>query len=116
MSSSFLFGIRRWFHDSSAQQNWPGNDLKLRKIGELVRKKTSHSSLHRRQHLQILLGQRSEVNRNQYCQQSKVARKQVWQSSAFVSPTKTLNTDLAPICDDTEPTGVPLEECRNGKR
>ena len=31
--------------------------------------------------------------------------KRKWQSSAFVSPTKTLNRDAAPIGDDIEPVG-----------
>ena len=31
--------------------------------------------------------------------------KRVWQSSALVSPTKTLNRDVAPIGDDIEPIG-----------
>ena len=43
---------------SCAQQNWQGNEQTLRTMGELVRKKTAHSSLHRRQHLQLLPLQR----------------------------------------------------------
>ena len=39
-----LFGIRRRFRASSAQQNWPEGTL--RTIGESVRKETAHSSLH----------------------------------------------------------------------
>ena len=30
--------------DSSAQQNWPGHEDTLQTIGELVRKKTAHST------------------------------------------------------------------------
>ena len=53
-------------HDSGAQQNWPGNEDTFRKISELVRKTTAHSTVHQRQHLQFLLERRSEVHRNQY--------------------------------------------------
>ena len=42
------------------------------------------------------------------------AGKRVWQSSALVSPTKTLNTDLAPIGDDAEPTEAPHEDVELG--
>ena len=65
----------------------------LRTAGELVRRKTAHSSLHRRQHLQFPLEQRSEVHRNQYCEQFSAVGNRV---RSLVSPTKTLNTDLAP--------------------
>ena len=34
----------------------------------------------------------------------------MWQSSALVSPTKTLNTDLAPIGDNIEPIKAPRED------
>ena len=56
----------------------------------------THSGPHRRQHLHCLLEQRSEVNRNQYCEQLSASWKRAWQSSACVSPTETLNTDLVP--------------------
>ena len=73
-------------------------------IGEMVRKKTAHSTLHRNQHVQFVLDGRSEVNRNQYCEQLSASGNRVWQSSALVSPTKTLTTDLAPIGGDFEPS------------
>ena len=56
------------------------------------------------------LSQRCEVQRNQHREQFSAAGKRVWQSSALVSPTKTLNTDLAPIGDGIEPTDAPREE------
>ena len=47
---------------------------------------------------------RSAVHRNQFCEQrSAVGKRVLWQSSALVSPTKTLNRDVAPIGDDIEP-------------
>ena len=52
-TTRFPSGIRRWFRDSSAQHKWPKNEGPLREIGELVRKKTAHSGLHRRQQLQF---------------------------------------------------------------
>ena len=52
----------------------------------------------------------SEVNRNPYCEQFSAAGKRVWQSSALVSPTKTLNTDQAPIGDDIEPIEASRED------
>ena len=76
----------------------------------MVRNKTAHVSLHRRQHLQILFGQRSEIHRNQHCEQFSSAVKRVWQSSALASPTKTLNTDLAPNADDVEPIKAARED------
>ena len=42
--------------------------------------------------------------------------KRVRQSSALVSPTKTLNRDVAPIGDGTEPVEGISCRCRNGKR
>ena len=41
----------------------------------------------------------------------------MWQSSAPVSPTRILNTDLAPIGDDVEPIEAPREdvEMRNAE-
>ena len=67
------------------------------------------SSLHRRQHLQFLLEQRSEVHRNQNCEQLSAAGKRAWPNGALGSPLKTLNTGLAPVGDDIEPVGVPRE-------
>ena len=61
----------------------------ISEIGELVRKTTAHSSQRRRQHRQF---------------------KRAWQSSKLVSPTKTLNTDLAPSSDDIEPVQVLRED------
>ena len=63
-------------------------------------KKTAHSSPHRGQHLQFLFEQRSEIHKNQNCEQSSAARTRFWQSRALVSSTKTLGTDLAPIGDE----------------
>ena len=57
---------------------------------------------------------RSEVNRNQCCEQRSAVGKRVWQSSALVSPTTTLNTDLASFGDDTEPVEVPREDVEMG--
>ena len=45
----------------------------------------------------------SEIHRNQYCEQFSAAGKRLLQSSALVSPTKALNTDLVPVGDGTEP-------------
>ena len=42
--------------------------------------------------------------------QFSAAGKRVYQSSALVSPTKIVNTDLAPIGDDIEPIEVPQED------
>ena len=64
-----------------------GHEDTLRTIGELARKKTSHSG---------------EVNRKPF----SAAAKRGWQSSALPSPTKTLNTDLAPNGDDIESVEV----------
>ena len=47
------------------------------------------------------------------CQQSGKRKRQ---SSALVSPTKTLNRDVAPIADDIEPVGGISSRCRNRKR
>ena len=61
-------------------------------------------------HFQFLPEPRSEVWRNQqsgcravFCEEESTVGKQVWQSSALVSPTTTLNQDAAPIGDDIEP-------------
>ena len=113
-STRFLFGIRRCIHDSSAPQNWPCSEGAFRKIGELVRKKPAHSSLRRRQHLQFLLVQRSEIHRNQYCAQFSAAGKRVWQSSALVSPTKNSEDGSGPIGDDVEPIEAHREDVEMG--
>ena len=42
-------------------------------------------------------------------EQFPAARKRVWQISALVSPTKIMNTSLAPIGDDIEPIEAPRE-------
>ena len=72
------------------------------------------SSPHRRPHLQFLFEQRREVHRNRYCGQFSAARKRVWQSIAPISPTRALNTDLAPIGDDFEPIEAPREDIEMG--
>ena len=113
-TTRFPSGIRRWFHDSSAQQKI-GHEMRVY-LGSEVNwygRKQLILCLHRRQHLQFLFEQRSEV-RNQYCEQFSAAGKRVWQSSALVSPTKTLNTDLAPIGDDIEPIKAPREDVEMG--
>ena len=70
-------------------------------------RKTAYSSLHPREHLRFLFEQRSEVHRNQYCERFSAAGRRVWQSSALVSPMKTLNTALAPSGDDVESIEAP---------
>ena len=96
-------------------KNWSGNEDAFREIAELVRKKTVHSSLHRRQHRQFLFEQRSATHRNQWCEQFSAVGQRVWHSIALVSPTKTLNKDVAPIGDDIEPSEALREnvEMRN---
>ena len=39
------------------------------------------------------------------CEELSAVGKRGWQSGALVSPTKTLNRDVAPIDDDIEPVG-----------
>ena len=51
---------------------------------------------------QFLPELRSEIHRDQQCEQRSEVGKRVWQSSALVSPTKTLNRDVAPNGDDIE--------------
>ena len=51
----------------------------------------------------------------QQCEQCSAVVKRVWQSSALVNPTKTLNRDAAPIGDDIEIVGRISCRCRNGK-
>ena len=61
----------------------------------------------------FLLEPRSEVCRNQQCERCRALSceelsavgKPGWQSSALVSPTTTLNRDVAPVGDDIEPVG-----------
>ena len=81
--------------------NWYGkNDL-------------THSCLSRKQHFHFLLEPRSGIDRDQQCERCRslsyeeqsAVGKRVWQSSALVSPTKTLSRDVAPIGDDIEPVG-----------
>ena len=85
-----------------------GNENSFWEIGELAWKERPHSSLSRKQHFQFLPEPRSEIHRDQQCEQcsalsceelSAVGKR----SSALVSPTKTLNRDVAPIGDDIEP-------------
>ena len=59
---------------------------------------------------QFLSEQRSEIYKKQYYEKFSAARTRVRQSSALVSPTKILNTDLAPIGDASEPTEAPRED------
>ena len=92
--SRFLFRTPRWFHDSNAQQNWPGYE------------RTQLIPVYIQDYIfQFPPAQRSEVNRNQYCEQFSADEKRAWQSSALKSTTKTLNTDLVSIGDDIEPIG-----------
>ena len=49
---------------------------------------------------QFLPEHRSEIHGDQQCEQRSAVGKRVLQSSALVSPTKTLNRDVAPIGDD----------------
>ena len=95
-------GIGRWFHDSRVPPTWYVNEDTLRKVGELVRKNTNSFRSTSKTTSSLLFEQRSEVNRNQCCERLSACWKRAWQSSACVSPTETLNTDLAPIDDDIE--------------
>ena len=45
-----------------------------------------------------------------FCEEWSTVGKREWQSSALVSPTTTLNRDVAPIGDDIEPVGESREE------
>ena len=58
-----------------------------------------------KQHFQCLPEPRSEIHRDQPCEQSSAVAKRVRQRRALVCPTKTLNRDVAPIGDDIEPIG-----------
>ena len=62
--TGFLHRIRWWIHDSDVQQNWSRIENALREVGELVRKKGTHSCPHRKQHFDLLLEPRSEINRD----------------------------------------------------
>ena len=92
-----IWDLRR---DSCTRPNGHGHKDTLRMFGEVVRNTRVHPGLHRGQHLQSLLEQRGLVNSEQYCEQHV---NNMWQSSALVSPTNTLNNGLAPIGDDIEP-------------
>ena len=65
----------------------------------------AYSSHLENQHFQFLFEPGSSIHRNQQCEQFSAVGKQVWQSSALVSPTKILNRDVAPIGDDIEAIG-----------
>ena len=73
-------------------------------------KAKTHLRLHLRQHLQLLLEKRGEVNGEQHCEHISEVGKRILQSSALVSPTRTLSENLAPIGGDTEPLEVPRED------
>ena len=53
----------------------------------------------------ISLESRSEIHRDQQCEQCAAVGKRVWQNRALVSPTKLMNRDVAPIGDDNETIG-----------
>ena len=80
--------------------------------------------LDREEHFQFLPEPRSEVCRNQQCERCRALfyeeqstfGKRGWQSSALVSPTTTLNRDVAPIGDDIESVGEFSCRCRNRTR
>ena len=57
---------------------------------------------------------KSEIHSYQHCEQFSATGKRLWQSSALVSPTKTLNRDVAPIGDDIEPVEAPREDVEMG--
>ena len=59
-------------------------------------------------------GQRRETHRNQWCELFSAVGKRAWQSGALVSPAETLNKDVVPIGDDTEPSGAPREKVELG--
>ena len=71
--------------------------------------------LSREQCFRFLPEPRSEVHRNQQGEQRSAVGKRVWQSSALVSPTTTLNRHVAPFGDDIEPVGESRADRRNGK-
>ena len=110
----FLLGTRRWIHDPGSQQHWSRNENSFWEIGELVWKGRTHPSVSRKQQNQFLPEPRSEIHRDQSCEQRSAVGKRVWQSSALVSPTKTLNRDVAPIGDDIEPIEVPRADVEMG--
>ena len=122
-TTRFLPWTWRWLHDSESQQNWSGNENSFREIGELAWKERTHSSQSWEVRSQFLPEPRSEVWRNPQRERRRAVSwegestvgKRVWQSSALVSPTKTLNRDVAPIGDDIEPIGGISCRCRNGK-
>ena len=69
----------------------------------LVLKTKALPCLHGGLHLQLPLEQIVEVNRGQYCEQHSEVGKRTWQSSALVSPTKTVSEEVAPVGYDSEP-------------
>ena len=98
-------------------------------FGSLVswyERKTAHSSLHRRQHLQCLTEQRSEVRRNQYCGQFSAAGNEFCEHLILCRPETSVeeqrarksNEDSehrsAPIGDDIVPIGAPREDVEMG--
>ena len=115
-TTRFLSRTKWWVHDSDLQQKWLGNENSFWEIGELAWKERTHSSLSRKQHFQFLPDPRSEINRDQQCERCwsssckelSAVGKRGWQSSALVSPTKTLIRDVAPIGDDIERVGENL--------
>ena len=113
-ATRFLLGLRCWFHDSGTHQNWQRKEDAFRKVGELVRKKTFIPVYMEDNIFNFLLEQIREIDRNQYCENLSAAGKRVWQSSALVSPTKTLNTDLVPLGDDIEPIEALREDVGMG--
>ena len=68
-------------------------------------KEQTHSSSARVQHIQFLHESRSEILRIQLCEKRSAVGTRVWQSSAIVCATKTLNRDVAVISDDIESIG-----------
>ena len=100
-----------------------GMKIHLREIGELAWKERTHSHLSRKQHSQFLPELRSEINRDRqcegcravFCEGDSTVRKRVCQSSALVSPTTTLNRDVAPTGDDIEPMGESRADVETGK-
>ena len=57
-----------------------------------------------------------QIHRNQQSyEEFSAVGKRVWQSSAFVSPTKIQNRDVAPTGNDIEPVKVAREGVRMGE-
>ena len=110
----FYLGHDRGYMIPIHSNFWSRNENTFWEIGELVWKERTHSSVSRNQHFQFLPEPRSEIHRDQKCEQRSAVGKRVWQSSALVSPTKTLNRDVAPIGDDIEPIEVPRADVEMG--